>query len=753
MKKTTLIIAALCVVLFSSFRVQAQTWTAPGYKASTPVSGTNYYLYNVGSKGFLTRGANWGSMATVAAFPNGNASTALISWTAVNTTGSTWTFQYNNGSNVANNYLFPASTTDGSVYTDNNTNNIWTLTQTDATNNIYSIQIDNTYGGYNAAQYFGSDATTETTNKGIANPARYNRAASAYTQWKFISVADYQLYKAKVVLDRYMRYAKAAGNIDLTSYISTYNADVTADITTAAANLLTALNRTTVSGTNLSFETALGAEWTNTGSFVRQSNTPNMGWVKDGSQYCEKYIASGSYLGTGSLTQSVSVPNGLYGLVVSAHAVQQAGANPLNSGAFIFAGSKYTEVTAGQDYFVDSISVTNGTLPIGFALQGTVQVNWLGFDNFRLYKYVTYTTPALSASPSALYLDEIVSSSSFQITGSNLTGNITIVAPTGITLTGTNLASNGNGSYTIALANANTTNTITVSYNGTGTVDGNISFSGSGSGNQSVSGTIKVKASSNSSCFTPAYPTGNMIADPTFSAADLTTGGFGGWGPTGIIYNNAYCGRGTAYIRGTCWPNGGSLDRTLSDANGNALKANSRYRLRAMINSQASTTSYFQFEIEGYDGTNSLFVKLPNSNGWRQVDTTFVTGATVTTGKGIYFNSCGSSSPLITDTCFIDNYELYEIPFTTAANNLQQSQQKIYLQNNSIVSEFLLNKATNVSISVFDLQGKLMLQSVRRFEAGLHTNKTESTLPAGVYFVKVSSPEFVVSQKIITGIK
>lgn len=172
-----------------------------------------------------------------------------------------------------------------------------------------------------------------------------------------------------------------------------------------------------------------------------------------------------------------------------------------------------------------------------------------------------------------------------------------------------------------------------------------------------------------------------------------------------------------------------------------------------MINSQASTGTYFQFEIEGYDGTNSLFVKLPKSNGWRQVDTTFVTGATVTTGKGIYFNSCGSNSPLITDTCFIDNYELYEVTVATSTSSINQSQQKIYLQNSSIVSEFLLNKASNVTVSVFDIQGKLLLQSTQRFEAGIHTSKTESSLSAGVYLVKVSSPEFIVSQKIITGIK
>jgi len=171
-------------------------------------------------------------------------------------------------------------------------------------------------------------------------------------------------------------------------------------------------------------------------------------------------------------------------------------------------------------------------------------------------------------------------------------------------------------------------------------------------------------------CFSPLFDSGNMIEDPEFSAGTLANGGFGGWGPTGITVTEAYCGIGSAYIRGTCYPDGGSIDRSLNADNGNALKPNTTYRLRAMINSQASPDTYFQFQVEGVDGDNSLLFNLPNTNGWVQFDTTFTTSATVTE-HGIYFNSCSDATPAITDTCFIDNYELYEVSSDASLFDLQ----------------------------------------------------------------------------------
>jgi hypothetical protein len=733
--KSGLLLAVLGVL--SITQSNAQTWTAPTYNGSVPVSGTTYYIYNVGSKGFLNRGGYWATQAVVSATSTANAAPAtIIKWTATNTSGSTWTFQYNNGSNVSNNYLFPASTTDGSVYTDNTTSNSWDVALTDATKNIYSIQIASTYGGYVASQYLGTSTTTESTNKGIANVVRYNRtSADSYVQWKFVSQEDADLYNARVLLDRYMTYAKLRGGIDISSYVATYNAGVTADINTAATNLLTVLGRTEVTSSvaNPSFESTTALEsWTNTGSFARQSNTPGQGWTKDGTYYCEKYIASGSNLATGALTQTVSgLANGLYGITVSGHAIQQAGANPLHTGAFITAGTSSAEMGSGNDYNCDYAYVTNGTLSIGYALQGTVACNWTGFDNFRLYYYGAVVTPILTASVASLNYDDIYKTpSSFNVAAANLSAPITITAPAGINVSPTSLPAN------------TTSASISVTYDGTSTVNGNITVV---SGTNVV--TIPVKASSNASCYTPAYSTGNLIADPTFSAASLSEGGFGGWGPTGIDQKKPYCGRGSAYIFGSCWPNGGSIDRALTTANGNALKPNTTYRLRAMINSQATTGTSFQFQIEGYDGSTSKFFQISKTNGWEQFDQTFTTGTTVTE-HGIYFNSC-TTPPAITDTCFIDNYELFEVPITTELTATQANNQKVYVDGTKLVTEFALAKESDVTIAVYDVQGKLMVNYTNWFSAGSNKKVIDATLPTGIYIVKINSDEFSVSKKVI----
>jgi len=174
--------------------------------------------------------------------------------------------------------------------------------------------------------------------------------------------------------------------------------------------------------------------------------------------------------------------------------------------------------------------------------------------------------------------------------------------------------------------------------------------------------TFQMKAGSNIiSCYTPVYATGtNLILDPGFDSTTIAKGGYAGWGVTGtpgyVTNTAAYCGR-SMFIRGTCYPNGGSLDRALG-----TLKAMTTYRLRAMVNSKATTGTSFQLQVEGVNGGASIFFQLPNTNGWKQIDTTFTTAATLGGTKGLYFNSCGSNTPLITDSCFLDNYELFTAP-------------------------------------------------------------------------------------------
>ncbi|MDD4991761.1 MAG: T9SS type A sorting domain-containing protein [Paludibacter sp.] len=385
------------------------------------------------------------------------------------------------------------------------------------------------------------------------------------------------------------------------------------------------------------------------------------------------------------------------------------------------------------------------------ALGGNQAWNWndpdpaFSFDKLKIYAGALtgaqlsslmttdgLAAPVLTASKSALYFDDKFKSDTIVVNGANLGSDITLTAPAGITLGKTSI-----------LKTAAADVKVSATWDGTTVVTGNVSLT---SGTLSV--TMPVKTSVNS--YTPAYATGNMIADPTFSAASLAAGGFGGWGPTAITYTKAYSGRGSAYIRGTCWPDGGSIDRTLSDANGNALVANSTYRLRAMVNSKATAGKSFQFQIEGVNGGASIYFQLPNTNGWKQIDTTFTTAATVTAGKGIYFNSC-TNAPLITDTCFIDNYELYKIPnVATGLNTINGNKVSTFVRNNKIVSNFTLDNATEVTVSLYNTNGMLIESKKSMGQAGDNERIFNTNLSSGVYLVRTTIyGKFIISKIIL----
>ncbi len=136
--------------------------------------------------------------------------------------------------------------------------------------------------------------------------------------------------------------------------------------------------------TNPSFEATNRFQgWINPGEFGAQTNAPQ--FTKDGSVYMEKYIVPPATLGEFTIYQTAAVPNGLYKLTAVAHArVNQNGTNPaFAEGAAIYANDKETIVSTGQDYFVNDISVANGSITIGFKTIAGM-ANWVGVDNFRL---------------------------------------------------------------------------------------------------------------------------------------------------------------------------------------------------------------------------------------------------------------------------------------------------------------------------------------------------------------------------------
>ncbi|MCE1156091.1 MAG: hypothetical protein LWW91_08230, partial [Bacteroidales bacterium] len=174
------------------------------------------------------------------------------------------------------------------------------------------------------------------------------------------------------------------------------------------------------------------------------------GWTKTGpanSEFCTRNDAGPASFKTGnvyfqywsssrpdySISQVVTgIPNGKYRLTAA------AGGNEGTTGTFVFAGDRQTEVTStGSDYSVDAI-VVDGSLTIGFKSVSR-SVSWSYADNFRLYYLGEILEPVLSASAGSLFFDPLNSSKVFTVSGANLTANITLTAPAGITLSATTL--------------------------------------------------------------------------------------------------------------------------------------------------------------------------------------------------------------------------------------------------------------------------------------------------------------------------
>jgi hypothetical protein len=432
-------IQLLLIVCFFAGMLHAQTWTAPVPAGSTVVSGTGYYVYNIGAKAFLKRGGDWTSQAVV--FPGeGSLITPVLA-------SSLWTLQYENSASRLLNCNISSGNVAGSIYTDG-TSNDGTLTNTQynltgpAVDNSYSIQVRSTFAPYNAYQFVGAASVVETAaNGGSAQiyPVRYNIASSDYTKWIFCTAAEVAKYNARVKLDKYMKIAKLVGSaIDLTSYITTYNSGTTTDINTATTSLITALSPTdkTSTMTNPSF-------YTGTNNYT--------GWTATGTAPTANNSEVEYYGKIGGLNQTISsLPAGIYILKVQGYerpsnlaAIDETWyANGWDSRSSYFyatasgttttypfrsmysettsTSSSGTKYTGGTIYYPNTMAQAQtgftaglydnespyfavdatGSATIGmnscFKSNYTKQSQWLVADNFRLYYYGGFAVASVS---------------------------------------------------------------------------------------------------------------------------------------------------------------------------------------------------------------------------------------------------------------------------------------------------------------------------------------------------------------------
>ena len=180
--------------------------------------------------------------------------------------------------------------------------------------------------------------------------------------------------------------------------------------------------------------------WTKTGGttgttnqFATRSDTgPDNGTFKHGNVYVQDW-SSASPRPDFTVSQEVMVPNGYYRVVAA------AGGDSGTTGTFIYANEVQVAVTTDKDYSV-IVEVTDNVLDIGFKSVNRT-ANWAYADNFRLYYYGTEAPaePALTIDKAKLNFFPFSLEQSFTITGENLTGTVTLTAPTGITLSKTSI--------------------------------------------------------------------------------------------------------------------------------------------------------------------------------------------------------------------------------------------------------------------------------------------------------------------------
>jgi Carbohydrate binding domain. len=370
------------------------------------------------------------------------------------------------------------------------------------------------------------------------------------------------------------------------------------------------------------------------------------------------------------------------------------------------------EVAAGvivTATFNNATVITNGTITItSGSLSKSISVN-------------TSIDPVLSTSLTSSRFDEVLSTGSFTVSGSNIASDISITAPAGITVNPTSIPK-GTGTVN-AVA-------VSVTYDGTTpNVSGNIVVT-SGVATKNIA----VVAALNSNKYTPLYSTlTNIIADTYCNS--LST--YAGWGSNSLVSDYVYSGARSIKVSGKC---GGSLDFNLTGK----IEGNKTYRVKAMVSTNG--TGEAKIGISGATATNVTNTVSTAAGEWLPVDFTFTTQATITSAN-MYFNSCETQTAT---ESFIDNWEMYDITsITTSVNQLGNTKFNTYVVDSKIVADFNLDQASAVEFSVYNTQGMLVSIQNGNFNSGANHTIINANLASGVYIVKIAQNGKIFAQKVI----
>lgn len=351
-------------------------------------------------------------------------------------------------------------------------------------------------------------------------------------------------------------------------------------------------------------------------------------------------------------------------------------ANTTTYSATLPAGTTTVTPTAVVSVEGETIS-GNGAVDVSTGTgTSTIVVTALDGTTTKTYTINYHTgvlTPTLSTSVSYVSLDELNTTATITVTGTNILDEITMNAPAGITLSPSSLPLTGNGSTQ-----------LTITYNPTSISTGYITL---GSGTASTR--VRVIATRNADNFTALYPNvTNLISDPYMNSIS----NYGGWGNHAINTDTMYVlsGSKSATVFGS---NGGSLDCSLNGK----LVAKTDYRVNAKI---YVVGGIFQLGFFGL-GITDFTKKTTTTGTWENVDIRFTTGASPSaTNAGMYFNNYGIGGT----TGYIDNLQMYAIPkvypSSTSLSYLGVSSKKIAVRAQSLTQDITITAPAGFTTSL-----------------------------------------------------
>lgn len=426
----SLTLAMMALVSGSAF---AGDWTVPAPQLSEFAAGDTFYVYNVGQKGFITKGESWGTQAVVS-----SSSALQFTFTSQATGGyqakdnyntSTWTYMFRVQSNGTDGNINYIGENARGCYVDNGgsgNNNIYNIEA--VATNIYKISmVDNDNDAEDYLTLLGTDtefkyalgvqldhfsqyaAAEDHGLNGVTHGVYYDVVYADNTancQWGFVGIhsGEYEIFQAKMELVEQMTEAEAKGLSTSAAEAVLNNTSATLEEVNAAKSALVNAIADTVSPENPvdyssfikenDFESSSHAAWTSTTGC--QNNALATNRCTD-----ETANAEGAFSGTfyenwdgsafsGKMYQTVTgLPTGVYKAELAAFVNTFDEDNAVNGTQYVFFNDKKVLLTTNLNRNYSSVVFVNAdTLSMGLA-QDSAIANWMGIDNAKLTFYGT----------------------------------------------------------------------------------------------------------------------------------------------------------------------------------------------------------------------------------------------------------------------------------------------------------------------------------------------------------------------------